>query len=139
VLAAERPGARVLATEVDVRAASCARANGVAVLEGDLYDPLPPGLRADLVAAVVPYVPTGELGLLQRDTFTFESALAYDGGPDGTDVLRRVVDQAPRFLVPGGALVLELGGDQSERLGLGAYEVIVDEDGDVRGLEATFP
>jgi release factor glutamine methyltransferase len=129
----------VVATEVDERAVACARANGVDVLAGDLFDPLPREIRANVLTAVVPYVPTGELGLLQRDTFTFESPLAYDGGADGTDVLRRVVAAAPRFLRPGGALVLELGAGQPGLLGLDAYEVLVDEDGDVRGIEATLP
>jgi release factor glutamine methyltransferase len=138
VLAARRPRARVLATEVDPGAVSCARANGVEVLAGDLFAPLPDELRADVLTAVVPYVPTGELGLLQRDTFAFESTLAYDGGPDGADVLRRVVAGAPRVLRPGGALILELGAGQPELLGLEHYDVIVDEDGDVRGIEATL-
>jgi release factor glutamine methyltransferase len=137
-LMTHRPDARVLATEVDERAVACARANGVDVLPGDLFDPLPPGLRADVVSGVVPYVPTPELGLLQRDTFAFETTLAYDGGPDGADVLRRVVAAAPRFLRPGGALLLELGAGQAELLGLEDFEVLVDEDGDVRGVEATL-
>jgi release factor glutamine methyltransferase len=94
---------------------------------------------------VVPYVPTGELALLQRDTFTFESTLAYDGGPDGADNLRRVARDSVVFLRPGGALVLEMGGDQDralrgdlERLGYGAIQVLRDQDGDVRGVEATL-
>jgi release factor glutamine methyltransferase len=101
--------------------------------------------RVDVVVGVVPYVPTPELGLLQRDTLTFESPLAYDGGDDGTSLLRRVVAEAPGFLVPGGALLLELGARQPEaladelaRLGYAGVEVLVDEDGDVRGIEATL-
>ena len=93
----------------------------------------------------VPYVPTPALGLLQRDTFTFESSLAYDGGPDGTDVLKRLVTDSPRFLRRGGALLLELGGAQADVLGhdlteLGYVDVtiLVDEEDDVRGIEATF-
>ena len=145
-LAAERPRARVLATDLDQRAVACARANGVDARAGDLFAPLPGGLdgTVDVVAAVVPYVPTDELRLLQRDTFAFESATAYDGGPDGADVLRRVVAGAPRLLRPGGALVLELGGDQArlltpelERGGFTCVSVLLDEDGDLRGVEAT--
>ena len=54
---------------------------------GDLFAPLPRALegRVDVVVGVVPYVPTRELALLQRDTFTFESRRSYDGGRDGTD------------------------------------------------------
>jgi release factor glutamine methyltransferase len=145
-LTAERPGARVVASDLDERSVACARANGVEVYRGDLFAPLPHGLegRVDVVVGVVPYVPTPELPLLQRDTLTFESPLSYDGGPDGTNVLRRAATEGARFLRPGGALLLELGGDQAdvlathlERLGYGDVTVLYDEDGDVRGIEAT--
>jgi release factor glutamine methyltransferase len=147
VLHAHRPNARVVATEVDERSAANARANGVEVFHGDLLDPLPPELehRVDTIVGVVPYVPTPELGLLQRDTFTFETALSYDGGDDGTTHLRRAIAGAPRFLRPGGALLLELGAGQPERLhddlarhGFADATVLRDEDGDIRGIEATF-
>jgi release factor glutamine methyltransferase len=146
-LMSERPGARVVASDVDQRAASCAAANGVEVYLGDLFDPLPRRLegRVDVVVGVLPYVPTPALPLLQRDTFTFESPLAYDGGPDGTQILRRVLTEAPGFLRPDGALLLELGGEQSAALGddlarLGYVDVSVlrDQEGDVRGIEATL-
>jgi release factor glutamine methyltransferase len=145
-LSANRPGARVVASEIDERAAACARANGVEVARGDLFAPLPGALRGcvDVVVGVVPYVPTPALPLLQRDTLAFESPLSYDGGPDGTDVLRRVLADAPGFLRRGGALLLELGGDQADalagdlaRLGYVDVSVLVDGDGDVRGIEAT--
>jgi release factor glutamine methyltransferase len=146
VLAARRPGARVIGSDVDERAVECAAANGVEVHLGDLLDPLPLALRGvvDVVVGVVPYVPTPELGLLQRDTFAFETHLAYDGGPDGAGLLRRVVAGARDLLRPGGALLLELGGDQAELLrgdldrhGYVDVELLSDEDGDPRGIEAT--
>jgi release factor glutamine methyltransferase len=146
-LLAKRPGARVVAADVDERAVACAAANGVEVYRGDLLAPLPPALegRADVVVGVVPYVPTPDLPLLQRDTFTFETPLAYDGGRDGTELLRRVLTDSPRFLRRGGALLLELGGAQADaladdlaRLGYTGVTVLADEDGDVRGIEATL-
>jgi release factor glutamine methyltransferase len=147
VLRAHHPDARIVATDVDDRSVACARANGVDARLGDLFEPVPDALRgnADVVVAVVPYVPTGALDLLQRDTFAFESTLAYDGGEDGTDVLRRVVVGARAFLRPLGRLLLELGGDQTELLAgdLDAYgydelEILLDDEGDVRGLVARF-
>jgi release factor glutamine methyltransferase len=143
VLTVNRAAARVVATDIDERAVSCAAANGVEVYRGDLFDPLPEALegRVDVIVGVVPYVPTPALPMLQRDTFTFESTLAYDGGPVGTDVLRRVVRESPRFLRPGGALLLELGGEQADalhddlaRLDYVDVSVLVDDDGDVRGV-----
>jgi len=139
--------ARVVATDTDQRAVSCARANGVETYCGDLFAPLPPNLEGhvDLVVGVVPYVPTPALDLLQRDTLTFESPLSYDGGPDGTDILRRVLTESPRFLRSGGAVLVELGGEEADalngdlsRLGYVDVAVLLDEDDDVRGLEATW-
>ena len=146
MLAKTRRRARVVACDVDARAVACAASNGIEVYEGDLFAALPLGLEGsvDVVVASVPYVPTPELPFLQRDTFAFESTLAYDGGRDGTDVLRRVVRDAVAFLRRGGALLLELGGDQAALLagdlalhGYGDVRRIEDEDGDDRGLEAT--
>ena len=146
VLAARRPRARVLAADLDPRAVACARANGVEALRGDLFAPLPAGLRGavDVVVAVVPFVPTGELRLLQRDTFAFEDRLAYDGGSDGARLLRRVAREAPDWLRPGGALLLELGGGQAALLaaelaaaGFTEVATVHDEEGDPRGVEAT--
>jgi release factor glutamine methyltransferase len=142
-----RPRARVVASDIEALAVACARSNGVEAYGGDLFAPLPSGLegQVDVVVGVVPYVPTPDLPLLQRDTFTFESTLAYDGGLDGADILRRVLTDSSRFLRTGGALLLEVGGEQHDvlaedisRLGYSGVRVLVDEDGDVRGIEATL-
>jgi release factor glutamine methyltransferase len=146
-MSAAHPGATVVGSDCDNDAIACATANGVDAYRGDLFAPLPPDLRGrvDVVVGVVPYVPTPELPLLQRDTFTFEGTLAYDGGADGTEILRRAVDESPAWLRSGGALLLELGGDQADllaghldRLGFADVVVHADEDGDVRGIEATL-
>src|SRR6185312_1735814 len=104
VLAGRRPAATVIATDADERAVACARSNGVDARRGDLFGPVPASLRGrvDVVTAVVPYVPT--------------AALAYDGGPDGTEILRRALEGSRAVLRPGGALLLELGGDQADLL-----------------------
>jgi len=142
-----RPSARVVASDVDDRAVQCASSNGVEVYGGDLFAPLPRDLEGtvDVVVGVVPYVPTRSLALLPRDTLVFESSLSYDGGEDGVHILRRVVRESGRFLRPGGALLVELGGDEVELLQddlVGQHFTVVDtlfdDDGDVRGLEATF-
>jgi release factor glutamine methyltransferase len=147
VLSLAAPDARVVASDLSAAAVACARANGVEAYCGDLFVPLPSFLEGsvDLVVAVVPYVPTPALGLLQRDTLTFETTLSYDGGPDGTGVLRRVLYDAPRFLRPGGVLLVELGGEEADalsedlaRLGYAEVALLTDDEGDVRGLEATW-
>lgn len=147
VLADRRPGATVIATDVDVRAVACARANGVDARAGDLFAPVPTALtgRVDVVTAVVPDVPTAALRTLQRDTFAHESPLAYDGGPDGTTILRRALAGSATVLRPGGGLLLELGGEQAglladdlDRLGFCDISVLADEHGDAHGIEATL-
>lgn len=147
VLTATRPQSRVVATDIDEHAVACAAANGVEVYLGDLFSPLPQELkgRVDVVVGVVPYVPTRSMALLPHDTFVFETVLSYDGGDDGTDVLRRVIGESPRYLRSGGALLLELGGDEAEilqdelqRNGFNDVTVVFDEEDDVRGIEATY-
>ncbi len=146
-LHAGRPTARIVATDRDPRAVACARANGVEAVFGDLFTGVPTALQGatDVVVGVVPYVPASALDVLPRDTLRFEDASHYDGGADGTDVLQRVVQEAPRFLRSGGALLLELGGDQADllcplmhRLGYRSLETWSDEEGDLRGMEATL-
>jgi release factor glutamine methyltransferase len=147
VLGTARPGARVVGSDLDEAAVACAATNGVEVVHGDLFAPLPDALvgLVDVVVGVVPYVPTSELSLLQRDTFAFESRRSYDGGRDGTTILRRVLTESPRFLRRGGALLLELGGSQHDlladdlaRLGFGDVTALIDDEGDLRGMEATL-
>jgi release factor glutamine methyltransferase len=143
-LLAEKPYARVTGTDIDERAVSCARSNGVEALCGDLFAPLSLDLegRVDVIIGVVPYVPTQSMPLLPRDTLDFESPLSYDGGSEGLDVLRRVLEGSHRFLRPGGALFVEVGGQQAVvlqddllRLGFEDVVVLFDDDGDLRGLE----
>jgi release factor glutamine methyltransferase len=143
VLGRERPRARVVATEIDPRAAACARRNGVEVFEGDLASPLPPELsgRVDVVVAVVPYVPTDELRFLPRDVLAHEPRRALDGGPDGMEHLVRAATAGAHLLARDGSLLLELGGDQAELLtpvlvGLGYrdIEIVEDEDGEPRAV-----
>lgn len=143
------PTSRVVASDLNDQAVACARSNGVETYLGDLFDSFPDALglqgQVDLVVAVVPYVPTGAMALLQRDTLTFESILSYDGGPDGTTVLARVLAESPGFLRPGGVVLLELGGDEADalagdlsRLGYVDIVLLLDDEDDVRGLQATW-
>jgi release factor glutamine methyltransferase len=145
VLLSERPAATVIATDRDPVAVACARRNGVEALIGNLDEPLPRSLehRVDVLTAVPPYVPTEELHLLPRDLLAFEPRDALDGGPGGTAILERVIGLSPRWLRPGGTLLVEIGGDQAEALappledaGLAVVEVHCDAEGDDRGLEA---
>ncbi|MFI6206287.1 putative protein N(5)-glutamine methyltransferase [Streptomyces sp. NPDC051041] len=101
------------AADIDPAAVRCARRNvaaaGGRVHTGDLFDALPGELRGrvGVLAANVPYVPTGEVGLLPAEAREHEPLVALDGGADGLDVLRRVAAEAPRWLAPGGCVLVE--------------------------------
>jgi release factor glutamine methyltransferase len=141
-LMAEVPAATVLGVDIDERAVACARRNGVVALIADLGNPLRPA-TFDVVTAVAPYVPTGELGLLPADVQRYEPRLALDGGHDGLDLVRQIVVTAARLLRPGGWLLTELGGRQDKVLdptlaayGFSSVTPWLDDHGDLRGLAA---
>jgi release factor glutamine methyltransferase len=113
-LASAVEGAEVHAADIDPAAVRCARRNlaglGGQVYQGDLFGPLPAGLlgRVDILLANVPYVPTGEVGLLPPEARDHEARVALDGGADGLELLRRVAGAAPGWLAPGGHLLSEI-------------------------------
>ena len=142
-----QPTARVVATDIDARAVACAASNGVEVYQGHLADPLPEALfgQFDVVVAVVPYVPTGEMIFLPHDVQHYEPRRALDGGTHGTVLLEPAVVSGAQLLQPGGSLLLELGGTQDDlllpvlsRAGFRITWRIYDDDDDLRGIEAAL-
>jgi release factor glutamine methyltransferase len=129
------------AVDIDPTAVGYARRNvsePAVLLVGDLYDPLPTTLRGrvDLIVANAPYVPTEAISLMPREALDHEPVAALDGGPDGADVQRRIIGEAPYWLCPGGNLLIETGRDQAvitagEMRSSGfAPDVIVDDERD---------
>jgi release factor glutamine methyltransferase len=120
-VAAAVPGIELHAADVDPAAVRCARDN-VADLGwvhlGDLYSALPDRLRGRVRLLLVnaPYVPTPHIPLLPPEARLHEPRLAYDGGPDGLDIARRVSAQATRWLAPDGQLLVETSTAQAENL-----------------------
>ena len=104
--------------DVDPVALAYARANlpGAEVHAGDLWSALPARLagRVDVVAANAPYVPTDALATMPAEARDHEPHAALDGGRDGLRLHRRVAAGAPRWLAPGGVLVLETSRPQAE-------------------------
>jgi release factor glutamine methyltransferase len=112
---------RLVAADVDPVAVRCARRNvgprGGVVVQGDLDAPLPAELRGrvDVLVANAPYVPTGAVATMPPEAREHEARVALDGGVDGLDVQRRVAAAAPRWLAPGGHLLIETSEDQAGR------------------------
>jgi len=118
-LAHELPQADVWALDVSPAALAIARDNtrrhGVGerlrCLQSDLLTAVA-GERFDIIVSNPPYVSTPALAAAQPE-LGWEPRAALDGGPDGLAVIRRLLAQAPRCLVDGGCLLMEIGADQT--------------------------
>jgi release factor glutamine methyltransferase len=77
-------------------------------------DLLPPGdSKFELIVANLPYIPVAEIAALSPEV-RHDPLAALDGGPDGLDLIRRLIEAAPERLTPGGALLLEIGAGQAD-------------------------
>lgn len=77
-------------------------------LQGDLFVPVSAGAKFDFIVSNPPYIPTGELAGLEDDVRKHEPQLALDGGPDGLDLIRRLIADLPRFLAEKGTFLVEI-------------------------------
>lgn len=115
------PQATVTATDSSAAALDVARANvhkhqlegRITLRCGDLFAALETSDRFHLVMSNPPYVPTAEIPRLAADVRAFEPREALDGGPDGLEVMRRILREAPPHVVPGGWVLLELSPEQA--------------------------
>jgi release factor glutamine methyltransferase len=114
-LAVERPRATVIATDVSASALAVARRNAsrhgvsarVLACRMALLEAIGP--RVDLIVSNPPYIPAAEIRALPPEVRDYEPRLALDGGADGLDLIRALVDEARRHLVSGGWLLFEFG------------------------------
>lgn len=129
-LAVHMSVARVYATDVSDTALSTARGNAlrhgvdarIRFLSGDLLSPLPE--RVHIVAANLPYLCTDTITGLEPEIGLYEPREALDGGPDGLEVVRRLLRQASGHLRPCGALLLELDPWQMDTASRAATEAM---------------
>jgi len=130
---AERPDARVFATDLSSEAVALARENAdelgldVAVLEGDGLEPLPSGLRASVVVSNPPYVSVEEHATLPPEV----RADPEDALIGGTELHARLAAEVPSLLARGGWVVLEIG----SRQGLEVAELLREAFDDVEVLQ----
>ncbi len=124
-LAVNAPELIVYATDISCEALDVAAQNiwrygvgdQVQLLPGPLLDPLPEPV--DIIVANLPYVATADLASLPPQVRDYEPVLALDGGPDGLQVIGKLLHalatpQGRAKLRPGGLVYLEIGADQGE-------------------------
>jgi ribosomal protein L3 glutamine methyltransferase len=117
ILAARHfPNAQVDAVELSKDAFAVATRNvadygldgTVTLYRGDLFAPLPKDARYDLIITNPPYVDAEGMAGLPREC-RHEPKMAFDGGDDGLDIVRRIMADAPRYLTEDGRLLCEVG------------------------------
>ena len=114
-IAAQVPNAHVIAVEKDPEALLWLRKNcesavaEVRIVAEDVATALM-GVKADLVVANPPYIPTDQE--LPKDVASYEPHVALFGGKDGMEIPRVFIDAAARLLKPGGLFVIEHGEEQ---------------------------
>jgi release factor glutamine methyltransferase len=121
-IAIESPETIVTATDVSTGALEVARGNAAALgltgrirlLEGHWLDALDMDERFEAVISNPPYIAESEREALPREVREHEPAVALFSGPDGLDALREIVEGAPRHLVAGGLLALEVAEARAE-------------------------
>jgi release factor glutamine methyltransferase len=123
--AREVPGARVVASDVSEEALEVARDNArrhgvekrIEFRRGDLlgaFAGTTPGGSFDFILSNPPYVAAADLQGLEPEVRDHEPRAALVAGPDGLEAHRRIAADTPRWLRPGGCLVLEIGVGQEE-------------------------
>jgi release factor glutamine methyltransferase len=146
-IAAERPAARVFASDVSEAAAAVARGNAlrmelnVDVRVGDLFAPWVGEqldiTQFDVIVANPPYIAAGDTHLQQGD-LRFEPRIALTDSADGLQIIQRIVHGAPQHLAAGGWIAIEHGYDQAaavrELLAQRGFDKIASER-DLAGIE----
>ena len=119
-VATERADSQVTASDISCEALNIAMKNAqdiapgkVRFIQSDLFENLA-GEKFDLIAANLPYVTEAEHLTLSPEVKLFEPKLALTSGADGLDLIRKTVEQAADYLMPHGAIILEMSSDQTE-------------------------
>ncbi len=81
-------------------------------MEADLFPAEP--VKFGLIMSNPPYIKTADIKGLQPEIRDFEPVSALDGGADGLDYYRKIIEKAGGYLEEGGSLLLEIGADQSK-------------------------
>ncbi len=121
------PRAHITATDASPEALDLARTNlafaadRVTLLQGNLFEvfssslaPHPSSRLFDLITANPPYIAENDMAELPPEVKDFEPRMALAAGPDGLAFLRKIAEDAPRFLNTDGHLIMEMGAGQAD-------------------------
>lgn len=125
----ELRGAHAIGTDISEAAIAVAEKNAqahkvtgrVSFVISDCFDRVPAQLSFDIIVSNPPYVSAAAVPGLQREVRDHEPLVALSPGPDGLSIIRRLIQEAPRFLKDAGLLIMEIGFDQGE-----ATEELID-------------
>ena len=112
------PTATVTASDVSADAVQVAQMNvlfnavDVTVVESDLYEKIDG--KFDVIVTNPPYIKTDDIQNLDVEVRDYEPIIALDGGKDGLDFYRRIIDGASEHLSDDGVLMAELGIDEAQ-------------------------
>ncbi|MEK7236509.1 MAG: peptide chain release factor N(5)-glutamine methyltransferase [Nitrospirota bacterium] len=126
-IARMRPHARVIATDLSSPSLDVARQNAtrhavgerITWLEGDLLGPLAEQElegQVDVIVSNPPYIAEADWATLQPEVRLFEPRGALVAGPQGTELHERLLQEAARYLSPGGAVIMEIGAGQARAM-----------------------
>ena len=119
-IASHLPNVRIIAVDKSIEALKMAGKNimmhdmidRIDLLNSDLLTSFKPGLKFDLIVSNPPYVPKDIYETLDKE-IQFEPTIALNGGTDGLDIIRRLLQQANTMLSDGGSLLFEVFSDNS--------------------------
>ena len=83
--------------------------------QGDLLNPLI-GQKFNAIVSNPPYIQSNDIEALQIEVAKYEPRIALDGGVDGLDFYRRLIEDSPQLLLNGGFLAIEIGHNQAEAI-----------------------
>ena len=122
-IAKEMPGASIAASDISKEALETARDNAlehgvyerIEFISGDALKPFSDA-KFDIIVSNPPYIAQEELHALEPEVREYEPRTALISGPDGLNVIRDIISDAPRVLKEGGVCLIEIGEGQSERV-----------------------
>ena len=138
---------KVFALDISDKALEVAKHNAyihnadITFIKSDLYKELPNDIRFDLIVSNPPYIRSGEIEKLDDEVKDFEPKLALDGGKDGLDFYKKILNLSKDFINKNGSLYFEIGYDQAKDVvdlakkeGYYNIKIIKDLSGKDRGI-----